>query len=274
MKGLFHVHSNYSSDGCLSLEDLRNESALRGFQFVVVTDHAEDFEPGKLEKFVAHCREVSDESFWIIPGLEFVIDRAHQVHLLVVGIDGCALKNGAGKILERIQQDENNIFAVIAHLSRSNHHVPPNYAKTIHGIEIWNAAYDSRYLPDHKAIRLFWKIKKNNARLVGFGGLDLHDYSGFRGLSLHVKDSCRNPNELILRLKEGQFEIHGPHMTLSSDPRIGLLRMLILGLGRAFLVAVDNLYWKIKTHPTKADKRPDWLPLEKRHCKTSPHPRR
>lgn len=246
MEGLFHVHSNYSSDGRLSLEQLREECVKRNLQFVVVTDHAEDFSQGMVNKFVDHCNEVSDKGFWIIPGLEFVIDKERQVHLLVVGIDESSSEIGPANILESVQEAKNNTLAVVAHLSRSDHYIPPEYEKKIHGIEIWNAAYDSRYLPDHKAINLFWNLKKKNLQLVGFGGLDLHDNSGFRGLSLRVAKTCRNPQELVFCLKKGNFEIHGPYMRLSSTPRMGIFWILMIGAGRSFLMAVDNLQWKIK----------------------------
>ena len=183
MEGLFHVHSNYSADGRLSLEELRDECLKRGYKFIVVTDHAEDFPPDKVRKFVEHCRDISDKEFMAVPGLEFNIDRDHEVHLFVVGLEGCLSRTDCEAILKN-RIGKTCGLAVVAHLSRSNYYVPTEYENRIDGIEIWNAAYDSRYLPDQKAIRLFTNLKKKNPRLVGFGGLDLHDHSGFRELRI------------------------------------------------------------------------------------------
>jgi len=245
MEGLFHVHSNYSTDGRLSLEDLREECIKRGLRFMVVTDHAEDFPPGKIRQFIDHCHKVSDGSFLVVPGLEFNIDEDHEVHLLVVGLDGLPCENGPEAILEKIREGENNALAVGAHLSRSNHYIPPEYENKINGIEVWNAAYDSRFLPDHKAIRLFADLKKLNKRLVGFGGLDLHDHSGFRELRISLTNSCHNSQELLDDLKAGKFKIRGPFVDISSSPNLGFFRMKLLEWGRKLLTVADYFRWQI-----------------------------
>jgi len=244
MEGLFHVHSNYSADGRLSLEELREECIKRNLEFMVVTDHAEDFPPGKVNKFVDHCRGISDKDFLAIPGLEFNIDREREVHLLVVGLDGFPCENGPGPILKKIREGKNSALSVVAHLSRSNHYIPTDYEKRIDGIEIWNAAYDSRYLPDHKAIRLFTNLKKKNSRLLAFGGLDLHDHSGFRGLRICLLNSCVNAREVLDHLKAGRFIIRGPYMSISSAPSFGVCKLSLLSFCRRALTVADSVKWK------------------------------
>jgi|GEM_PF-587874 len=244
MEGIFHIHSNYSSDGSLSLEELKSECLSRNIQFMVVTDHAEDFPPGKIKKFIDHCREISDRSFWAVPGLEFNIDREREVHLLVVGLDGLPCENGTEAMLNKIREGKNTALSVVAHLSRSNYYIPPEYKNVINGVEIWNAAYNSRYLPDDKAIRLFADLKRVNKELIGFGGLDLHDPSGFRELRMRLKDSCRTPKELLDHLKEGKFKIRGPYISLSSTPRFGFWKMSFLSLGRKALAVADFIRYK------------------------------
>ena len=245
MEGLFHVHSNYSSDGRLSLEELREECIKRGLRFMVVTDHAEDFSAGKIKQFIDHCQRISDSDFVIVPGLEFNIDKDHEVHLLVVGLDGLPCENGPEAILEKIREGKNSALAVVAHLSRSNHYIPPDYKRRINGIEVWNAAYDSRYLPDHKAIRLYADLRKVNNQLIGFGGLDLHDRSGFRELRISLTNSCHNTRELLEDLKAGKFEIRGPFLKISSSPNPGFLSMKIFEWGRKLLTVADHIHWQI-----------------------------
>ncbi|MBI4767410.1 MAG: PHP domain-containing protein [Deltaproteobacteria bacterium] len=245
MEGLFHVHSTYSSDGKLSLEELREECLNRNLKFMVVTDHAEDFTPGKIKKYVNHCREISDEDFWAIPGLEYVIDKEHQVHLLVVNLEGLPFEKGPEAILYAVREGKGSPLAVVAHLSRCDYFIPPDYEQTIDGIEVWNAAYNSRYLPDHKAIDLFIKLKKKNPRLVGFGGLDLHDRTGFRGLRICLKDACRNPNDLLDQLKGGKFIIYGSYFRISSIPRLGSFPLFLLMLGRKIVSRADSCRWRL-----------------------------
>lgn len=247
MEGVFHVHSNYSYDGKLSLQDLRDECEKRNFQFMVVTDHAEDFSSDKVEKFIDDCEKISGKGFLAVPGLEFAIDKEREVHLLVVGLEKQRLQNGIDGILERVGEDENNSLAVLAHPSRSGHYIPRGYDTKIHGIEVWNSAYNTRYLPDHKAIRLFSSLKRRNPRLVGFGGLDLHDRSGFRGLRIRMAHECHTTPELLSHLKQGKFMIRGSYLGMSSAPGYGFLGLSILGLGRHVLNVIDFLMQRSAT---------------------------
>ena len=244
MEGLFHVHSNYSADGRLSLEELREECIKRSLRFMVVTDHAEDFPPGKIRQFVNHCQKISDGNFLVVPGLEFNIDKDHEVHLLVVGLEDFVSADGKEEILKKIRKGETTALTVMAHLSRSNHYIPSEYENRINGIEVWNAAYDSRYLPDHKAIRLFADLKKVNKRLIGFGGLDLHDHSGFRELRICLTNSCPNSQELLDDLKAGKFKIRGPFMSISSAPSFGVCKLSLLSFCRRALTIADFIKWK------------------------------
>lgn len=211
---------------------------------MVVTDHAEDFPPEKINQFITHCQKISDDKFLVIPGLEFNIDKDKEVHLLLVGLNGLPYEKGSEAVLEKVLRGENNALAVVAHLSRSNHYIPKEYENRINGIEIWNAAYDSRYLPDHKAIRLYADLKKVNKQLIGFGGLDLHDLSGFRELRICLTTPCHSSKELLDHLKSGKFIIRGPFVSISSMPRFGLYKIFLLSLCRKVLTVADFIRWK------------------------------
>lgn len=241
MEGVFHVHSNYSSDGKLSLEDLREECKKRGFQFMVVTDHAEDFSPDKVNKFIDNCEKISRKGFLAIPGLEFIIDKEREAHLLVAGLEKLTSQNGIGEILRRVLEGENNSLVVLAHPSRSRYYIPSRYESKINGIEVWNSAYNTRYLPDHKAIRFLAYLKKKNPQLIGFGGLDLHDRSGFRGLRICTVDECQTTLELLDNLKRGKFVIRGSYIGIPSAPAYGFFGLLVFALGRRALNTMDFL---------------------------------
>jgi len=47
-EGLMHIHSRYSYDGFFSLEELSELSKSRGYNFIVLTDHADDFDGEKI----------------------------------------------------------------------------------------------------------------------------------------------------------------------------------------------------------------------------------
>lgn len=250
MEGLFHLHSDYSNDGKLSLEQLREESVGRKMSFIVVTDHAEDFDSEKLRRYLAHCRRLTDRDFIVVPGLEFNVDRKREVHILVIGAEALFSAEGPKDIMEKVAARASGALVVLAHPSRNGHYLPPYWESRISGMEIWNAAYDSRYLPDHRAINLFHHLTKRNRRLVGFGGLDLHDRSGFRELILSMDQPSGTEAELLLHLRKGRFRIRGPFTGIDSVPDWGFAKMAFLHLGRKVLTAADYMKWQLVSSKT------------------------
>jgi hypothetical protein len=245
MEGLFHLHSDYSFDGKLSLEELKEECVRRKQNFMVVTEHAEDFDAEKLRRYLDHCRRLTDREFIVVPGLEFRMEGEREVHVLVVGAEALESAETPQGVMEKAQSENGRGLVVLAHPSRNGHYLPKDLEHRIHGIEIWNAAYDSRYLPDYWAIRLFRSLRKLNRNLVGFGGLDLHDRSGFRKLKLQMRHPCRTEAELLTRLKAGRFSIRGPYAGIDSVPDWGFAKMLLLKVGRKLLAGADILKWKL-----------------------------
>ncbi len=95
LRGVAHVHSTYSFDGRLPLPDLAGFLAGQGLDFVLMSEHVESLDPGKVRRFVADCSRLSNESFLLIPGIE--ID---ELNALFYGIQ----RRADGKI-RRIWRD-------------------------------------------------------------------------------------------------------------------------------------------------------------------------
>lgn len=245
MEGLFHLHSDYSFDGKLSLEELREECVRRKLDFIVVTEHAEDFDTEKLKRYLAHCKSLTDREFIVVPGLEFRLDWDKEVHVLVIGTEELCGAEAPRDVMEKVLSGECLGLAILAHPSRNGHYLPKDLVHRIHGIEIWNAAYDSRYLPDYRAIRLFRSLKKLNRNLIGLGGLDLHDRSGFRELKVQMRHPCGTEAELLAHLKAGGFRNKGACTTIGSTPEWGFVKMFVLNMGRKLLAVADFVKWKL-----------------------------
>jgi len=245
MEGLFHLHSDYSFDGKLTLEELREECIRRGQRFMVVTEHAEDFDAKKLRRYLEHCRRLTDREFIVVPGLELRMEGGREVHVLVVGTEALESRETPQGVMEKALSESGRGLIVLAHPSRNGHYLPAHLERRIHGIEIWNAAYDSRYLPDYAAISLFRSLKRHNRNLVGIGGLDLHDRAGFRELRLQMRHPCGTEGELLGHLKAGRFTNRGPFTSIGSVPDWGFARMLMLKVGRKLLVAADFVKWQL-----------------------------
>ncbi len=240
-EGLFHIHSRFSSDGKLSLAELKAECLARGLQFMVVTDHAEDMVPAELQRYVSQCRALTDGDFLAVPGLEFRVPGNEDIHLLVAGWDSSPGNGPACEILAGAMSVRNGSLVVLAHPFKAKSCWPPHIEQALDGVEIWNASCDSRYLPDHRAVRAYLRFKSRNPGLVGIGGLDLHDRSGFRGVRVRVKGRCSGTADLIKRIRAGEFETAGPCLKVRSSPEYGNMALALLSAGRAALIAADRI---------------------------------
>lgn len=243
IEGIFHTHSMYSSDGKLSLKELREECLKRNLNFVIMTEHAGDFDQTKMEMFVKNCAGISDKDFLAVPGLEFIFNGNRDLHLLAIGLRSLPEDQSLEKIIEQTRLQGG--LTVVAHPSRNNHYIPLKIRYKIDGMEIWNAAYDSRYLPDVRAIKLYKKLKKHHRNLIGFGGLDLHDRTGFRDLRISITQDYRNVDQLLGHLRSGRFENHGRHITIPSTPDTGIFQLTLFRMGRFLLDIADTIKWKL-----------------------------
>ncbi len=241
MEGLAHLHSVYSYDGKLTLEELKEECKKRDLQFLLMTEHAEDFDSKKMEALVAHCSFLSDEDFFIVPGLEFVVDVEHDVHLLAFGLSAMPPDNAFESIAAAVNQSGG--FTVLAHPRRNNYYLPAEVKGNIDGVEVWNAAYDSRYLPNDKSYRLLGRLRADNAKKLAFAGLDLHDLTGFRNVTISLADKCESREELLQSLKQGSYRIQSPYVSLRPEWSPCQLTLRLLATARAFLNGADRIKW-------------------------------
>jgi len=70
VRGVAHVHSTYSFDGCLNLHDLAGFFQERGIDFVLMSEHVETLDTDKINAFISDCKTCSNEKFLLIPGIE------------------------------------------------------------------------------------------------------------------------------------------------------------------------------------------------------------
>lgn len=211
--GIIHVHSDYSRDGLDSLERLREVSLQRGLAFVGLTDHAEDFTRERWLEYQAHCRRLSDERLSLVAGLEFRFARATGLHLLALGLRRWIEPATPGDFV-RLTSD-NATLTILAHPVLADYQIPDEVQRGIDAIEVWNAAYNTRYLPDPRAVRLLQQIRISRPGVVGTAGLDQHDCSNDRETRVTV-DGAGDP---VALLRAGRFMNSG--RTMRFDPTVG-----------------------------------------------------
>ncbi|HEX5385827.1 MAG TPA: PHP domain-containing protein [Gemmatimonadales bacterium] len=221
--GILHVHSTYSHDGRDSIARLRALALTRGIGFVGLTDHAEDLDAQRFAELCRECREQSDSAVRIIPGLEFRFAGFRGLHLLAFGLREWIAPATPEEFvaLARSRAD----FLALAHPKLCRAEPPRTVLTGVDAVEVWNAAYNTRYLPDPKAIALLRRIRRERTNVVGFAGLDQHDGSNDRQTRV-VLD--RPDAEPLDELRAGRFTNEGRTMRFSGatawDPvRLGLL---------------------------------------------------
>ncbi len=211
--GIIHVHSDYSRDGSDSLEHLREWALERGIRFIGLTDHAEDFDEELFDAYAARCRELSDERLRLIAGLEFRFAGHTGLHLLALGLTRWITPRTPQEFISQSRGAAG--CTVVAHPVLSRYRIPEAVLDGIDAIEVWNASYNTRYLPDPRAIRVLHTLRQRRPEVVGTAGLDQHDSRNDRGVRVIVYGGP----DPIAELKAGRFTNIG--RTMRFDPSVG-----------------------------------------------------
>ena len=235
MRGALHVHSDYSHDGLDTLEAIHGWARASATGFVAMTEHAEDLDPGAWERYRAHCAAVSSEEARIIPGLEFRFPGHPGLHLLAMGLERWIEPASPAEFVRLASGAAS--FTVVAHPVLCHYVVPEEVRWGVNAVEIWNAQYNTRYLPDPRAIALFQEIGPQRADLVAVAGLDQHNSTNDRGVRVILPRSSRDP---FATLRHGEFTNRGLTMRIRARPNWSRHRLAALRLVRSGLDAVSD----------------------------------
>ena len=239
--GVVHVHTDYSRDGRDSVERLREFALERGIGFIGLTDHAEDLSAGQYEELVARSRAASDDRVSIIPGLEYRFAGYSGLHLLALGLSHRIDPTTPEEFV--VLAGSAARFTIAAHPGLFRYSMPDAVARAIDAIEVWNAAYNTRYLPDPAAVRLLARIRARRPEVVGTAGLDQHDCRNDRGTRVVLLDSdARDP---LAELKAGRFVNRGGTMEFPAREPFGRLGLAALTGLRAGLDAVNFIHERV-----------------------------
>jgi hypothetical protein len=244
-RGLFHVHTDHSFDGESSVEELARFCIENRFGFVCVTDHADFMDDESVLQLVRECDAHSGNGIKIIPGLEYAFPQDEGVHLLCVGIREPVREKRIGRAVDEVRRIGG--ISIVAHPSRNGYRIPEEIVSSIDGIEVWNAAYDSRYLPDTGSLELWMSVRKRNPRVMAYTGQDMHDVRWFREVYLELhRELPPQEADLIKQLREGRFHGVGRYTSVGANASPSPGNLLALRTGRYFLGQADKLQWAWK----------------------------
>ncbi len=215
VRGIIHVHSHFSTDGLCSIAVLADFARDSGFQFVGLTDHAEDLSLEERESLRRECEKHSDESCVLIPGLEFRC--GDDIHILGLGITDDM--GSTDPVAVAMQIRGLGGLAILAHPGRNGYQCPRKLCSVLDGIEIWNAGYDGRFVPPLANLRLLQEARDFNPSIFGFGGTDLHWLDRPPGvvLKLGVNGTAGlNARVVLQHLRSGGFSVCGRYMSFDA----------------------------------------------------------
>lgn len=234
--GAIHVHSSYSRDGRDSLAALRDFALQRQLRFIGLTDHAEDLDADTFDRYREECAELSDAQVTLIPGLEFRFGGLRGMHLLALGLSRWIEPATPEAFFEQARGVAG--FTIAAHPVYPRYTYPAIVLERIDAIEVWNATYNTRFLPDPKAIRLLRDLRRLRPEVVAVAGLDQHDARNDRETRIAIEDDGLDPLEALRR---GAFANVGRTMRFGSDADLGRARGAALWIARAVFDHVERV---------------------------------
>jgi hypothetical protein len=237
LKGALHVHSSISHDGTMSVEELSLLLRDKKFDFVLITEHSENVSNGVMNKLVDECRRLSSSELLIVPGLEF---RCWEdLHILGLGVSKLCESNDPLKVIHHIGQQGG--VAVFAHPTKKNYALDRMWIEELDGFEIWNSAYDGKFLPQAKSIKMFKKLAEQNPRLKPFAGMDLHRKQDYYDVGLRIKGNSLNRDQILEHLRKGNFTVESTFFNIKPGMGISRASLLIIFAFRRILNLVRML---------------------------------
>lgn len=233
--GAVHVHTAYSHDGRDTLEQLAEWARERGIAFVGLTDHAEDLDAGMWEEYVAHCADVSDDRTRLIPGLEFRFKGYTGLHLLAFGLTRWIEPTTPGEFAAMTRTAAR--FTAVAHPVLAKWRVPDEVRAVVDAVEVWNASYNTRYLPDPRAIALLREIRATRPAVVAIAGLDQHDSSNDRETRVLLDRASDAP---LGELRAARFRNTGRTMGFDAHAELGAMGSTALRVARTLFDGIER----------------------------------
>jgi len=227
-KGIIHVHSNFSYDGHHSVDEIAQFARGRGYSFVGMSEHSDTLNAEKVALCVEECQRVSSPDCLIIPGIEFSCEN--NLHLIGLGVQHYTDSKDPLLISQFIQQEGG--VAIIAHPKRYNYCLPLELAGTLHGIEIWNAGYDGRFVPNDRSLNLLKDFRKRKGSLLAFAGQDLHRITHHPHVEVVARCEHLEKASILKALKNGSFKISNPYFEIDSRREVGRLKLLLIRMTR------------------------------------------
>jgi hypothetical protein len=217
LRGIAHVHSRWSYDGCHDLDELAAFARERRLDFVLMSEHTRTLTTRAMAAFVEACDALTRVTgILMIPGVECEATPEH-VHVLGYGVRTLVDGHDGRAIADTIR-DAGGI-AVLAHPAYREAwtHVDRQMLAGLDGWEVWNGKADGRWYPSGESIRRFGALRREGARLVPMAGADLHRLEADPGIVLDAACPVRDEAAVLAAVHRGAYRVRGSAWTFAAS---------------------------------------------------------
>ena len=149
MKGIYHIHSQFSDDGKNTIEEISKWGRSQKLKFIIFTEHDWSLDPVKFDSYVSMCKLYSRDIV-LIPGVEYSFrTRQKEVHISVLNLLKFLGNNlsmlDASSFLCEVKEMKG--ISILNHPSDIFSDLSPELIRLVDFIEIWNLKYDPSYAP-------------------------------------------------------------------------------------------------------------------------------
>jgi hypothetical protein len=216
LRGMAHVHSRWSYDGCHDLDEIVARATKRRLDFVLMSEHNRTLTDETMAAFVARCDALTEATgVLMVPGIECEA-TPDFVHVLGYGVRTLIRDRQVGPIAAGIRAAGG--FPVLAHpiYRDAATHVSPAELAELGGWEIWNGKADGPWYPGTEALRGLVALQRGGARLVPMAGADLHRLEADPGLILEVTSAVRTAGAILSALERRAYRVRGRAWTFAA----------------------------------------------------------
>ena len=219
LRGMAHVHSRWSYDGCHALHQIVGWAQARGLHFILTSEHTRTMTDDTMSAFVAQCDALTRASgILIVAGIECEA-TPDFVHVLGYGVRSLVRDRHVGSIATAVRAAGG--FPVLAHPVYRNAavYVSGTELDQLGGWEVWNGKADGPWYPGADALQRLAQLHRDGARLVPMAGADLHRLEADPGLVLEVECEARAAGDILRALQRGAHRIVGATWSFAAaDP--------------------------------------------------------
>ena len=250
-RGAFHLHSRYSYDGQLSLQEIVPLLKKKGVSFALMTEHAYHriekrfLSTSEFSRFIQDCQSQSSPDFLLIPGLEFACHN-NQVHIVGTPLQqpfSLESLDKPDKILEAIRREGGLAILVHPFFGSAYRRLKKEEFLCLDGFEIWNYGYQGLQGPSLVEYLKFsdWlkTLCPDSRALVG---MDLHHAGGIAELYIELELEALKPELIFQKIRERSYRLAALQRNFSPQ---GELRGLLSHLATREVARIKRIFRRI-----------------------------